>query len=143
MLIQVAITDDHPVFRRMLRALLELVPGLQVVAEAGSGQELIALARVVAIDVVCMDIRMPVMDGIEATQQLLRECPQIKVIGLSSYNDQHFIDAMMRAGARGYLTKDDAADHLPEAIRTVACSHRYFGPGIAYDSEAAATIGKR
>ena len=143
MLIQVAITDDHPVFRRMLRALLDLVPGLQVVAEAGSGQELIALARVVAIDVVCMDIRMPGMDGVEATQQLLREWPQIRVIGLSSYDDQHFIDAMIRAGARGYLTKDDAAEHLPEAIRAVAASSRYFGPGIVSGCEAAAPISKR
>ena len=140
--IQVAIADDHKVFRRMLRALLELAPDLHVAAEAGSGPELLALVHTAGIDVVCMDISMPGMDGIETTRQLLAVQPRIKVIGMSSYTEQHFIDAMLRAGACGYLTKADAADHLSDGIRAVAASRPFFGPGISAGSEAAASTGK-
>ena len=142
MAIRVIISDDHAIFRRILRGFLDLETDIAVIAEAGDGQQLLELARSVVPDVICMDIRMPGMDGIEATQRLLADQPGARVIGLSSYNDPHYIDAMLRAGACGYLSKMDAADRLPDAIRAVAGGARFvLGPGIVSAAEPGAPGG--
>ena len=131
MTIKIALADDHVMFRQALRIMLGNVPELEIVAEAGDGLELMRIARERPLDVVCMDIAMPGMNGIEATQQLLAIHPEIKVIGLSAFTDQHFVIGMLNAGAVGYLTKAEAGDELLRAIRSVMINRTYLCPDIA------------
>jgi two-component system NarL family response regulator len=111
--------------------MLEKVSDLEIVAEAGDGQELLRSVRHSHPDVVCMDVGMPGMNGIEATRQLLAINPRIKVIGLSAFTDQHFVVGMLNAGAVGYVTKAEAGDELLRAIRSVQLNRTYLCPDIA------------
>jgi DNA-binding NarL/FixJ family response regulator len=150
---RVALVDDHEPFRARLRALLERDPEITVVAEAGSGQELLDIARSTEIDVVCMDIRLPGMSGIEATRRLLAMRPGIRVIGLSAYAEPHYAEAMLDAGAVGQFTKGDAGDALRRAIRTATVERPALGAhlvvpsgehaGAAPSEASSATLGVR
>lgn len=131
MKLKIALADDHQMFRQALRAMLEKVADLEIVAEAGDGQELLRSVRHGHPDVVCMDVGMPGMNGIEATRQLLAINPRIKVIGLSAFTDQHFVVGMLNAGAVGYVTKAEAGDELLRAIRSVQMNRTYLCPDIA------------
>lgn len=111
--------------------MLEHEPDIEVVGEAGSGAEALDLARRTDPDIVCMDIGMSGINGIEATEQLLAIRPQVKVIGLSAYADQRFVLDMMNAGAAGYVTKSGAGDELLRAIRAVARNQNYLCPVAA------------
>jgi DNA-binding NarL/FixJ family response regulator len=97
MTLRVALVDDHQAFRERLRALLQRDPAITIVGEASSGQALLDLALSVEIDVVCMDIRLPGMNGIEATRRLLALRPSTRVIGLSAYAEPHYVEAMLAA----------------------------------------------
>lgn len=130
MKIRIMLADDHQMFRDALRSLLEKTPHLEVVAETGNGLEVINLARKSLPDIVCMDIGMPGMNGIDATRLLVAACPGVKIIALSAYADQHFVLDMMRAGASAYVTKGEAGDELLRAIEAVLLNRRYFCPDI-------------
>lgn len=131
MITRIVLADDHQMFRHALRAMLEKDPHMQVVAEAGDGEELLAAVGREAADVVCIDIGMPGMNGIEATRRLLALRPGTKVIGLSAFSDRHFVMDLLDAGAMGYVTKAEAGDELLRAIRTVQRGRSYLCPDVA------------
>lgn len=128
---RVLLADDHQMFRHALLSMLEKEPNIHVVGQAGDGQELLKIAAATAVDVVCMDIGMPKMNGIEATRRLLAINPAIKVIGLSAYIDRDFVLDMLKAGASGYVTKGETGDELLRAIRSVRVNRTYLCPEIA------------
>lgn len=131
MVVRVLIVDDHRIFRESLRHLLNLDPELDVVATVGDGVELLESAGQTKPDVVCMDIKMPRLDGIEATRQLLAVMPEVKIIGLSAYPDRRYVVEMLGAGARGYVTKNEAPAELQSAIHSVCRNQVYFCPEIS------------
>ena len=128
---RVLLADDHQMFRHALRTMLEKESSIHVVGEAGDGQELLKIAAKTAVDVVCMDIGMPQMNGIEATRRLLAIDPAIKVIGLSAFTDRDFVLDMLKAGAAGYVTKAETGEELLRAIRSVRLNRTYLCPEIA------------
>jgi DNA-binding NarL/FixJ family response regulator len=131
MKLRIMLADDHQMFRDALRSLLEKADDLVVVAETGNGLDVINLARANLPDIVCMDIGMPGMNGIETTRCLLAASPGIKVIALSAYSDQRFVLDMMRAGASAYVTKAEAGSELLRAINAVRQNRNYFCPDVA------------
>jgi len=131
MSIRVLLSDDHRIVREGLRTLLEKEPGIDVVAEAEDGRSTVELARKLRPQVVVMDITMPDLNGIEATRQITKEVPDVKVLALSIHSDRRFVMEMLRAGATGYLIKDCASEELVSAIRSVLRNQTYLGPSIA------------
>jgi NarL family two-component system response regulator YdfI len=119
-MIRVMVVDDHLVVREGLSAILEVAGDMEPVGEAADGAEAVRLAGELRPDVVLMDLRMPVMDGIEAIQQIRAEQPQIEIVILTTYDDDEYIVRGLRAGARGYLLKDTGRQALFEAIRAAA-----------------------
>lgn len=130
-ILRVLLADDHRLVRDALRLMLEMEPDIKVVAEASNGNDVPRLARQMNVDVVCMDIAMPGMNGIETTEKLLAVMPSVKVIGLSAYVDQRFILDMLQAGAVGYVTKADAGEELLRAVRAVRRQQTYLCPAAA------------
>jgi DNA-binding NarL/FixJ family response regulator len=118
--IRVLLADDQRVVREGLEMLLGLLPGIEVVGTAADGEEAVRLAAARAADVVLMDLRMPRMDGIEATRRLAEVRPAARVIALTTYADEPTVLGALRAGARGYLTKDAGAEEISRAILAVA-----------------------
>jgi two-component system NarL family response regulator len=131
MKMRVLLADDHQMFRQALRAMMAGEPDIEVVDEASDGVELLRVALETEPDVVCMDIGMPNMNGIDATRRLLAMRPGIHVIGLSAFHDRDFILDMMKAGASGYVTKNDAGEELMRAIRAVQLNRKYLCPAVA------------
>ncbi len=119
MKLKVLLADDHVYFLDALRMVLELEPDIEVVAQVCSGTHVLQAAQKANPDVVCMDINMPGMSGVEATRMLLAHLPELKVIGLSGHDDPHQIAEMAAAGAVGYVIKCRAADEVANAIRDV------------------------
>ncbi|MFQ5577100.1 MAG: response regulator [Anaerolineae bacterium] len=130
-LIRVVLVDDHPVVRRGLAAIIDIEDDLQVVGEAENGREALALTQSVQPDVVLMDLQMPVMDGVEATQRICALPLNTQVIVLTTFGDDDYIDRGLAAGARGYLLKDAPPDHLIEAIRAAHRGEALLDPGVA------------
>jgi DNA-binding NarL/FixJ family response regulator len=130
MKIRVMVADDHAMFRKALRMTLEATSHIEVVAEADDGYSLLKNFVVARPHVVCMDVNMPGLDGIETTRQLLSVQPLLKVIGLSAYIDHRVVADMLRAGARGYVIKMNAGTELPEAIRTVQRNGIFLSPHL-------------
>ena len=114
--LRILLVDDHAMVRQGLRSVLESYTDLEVVGEAGDGEAAISIAAALKPDVVVMDINMPRIDGIEATRHILEEHPDVVVIGLSVQNEPHIEDAMLKAGAAVFVTKERAAVQLYEAI---------------------------
>jgi two-component system NarL family sensor kinase len=129
--IRVVIADDHPAFRAGLRLMIDPVADIHIVGEATTGHAVVALAIELLPDVVVMDLRMPDVDGIEATRQLLAVAPQIGVVVLTMFEDDDSVFAAMRAGARGYLLKGAEQEEIVRAIRATASGEAIFGPSIA------------
>ena len=129
--IRVLIADDHPLFRDGMRGLLGSLPDMEVVGEASSGEQAIELARELQPDVILMDIKMPGINGIEATREILHTSPRIGVLVVTMFEDEDSVFAAMRAGARGYLLKDSSGQEVGHAIRAVASGEAIFGPGVA------------
>ncbi len=131
MAIRILVADDHGVVRQGLRMYLALDPELEVVGEAANGAEALRLAHELEPDVVLMDLLMPGMDGIAATEAIRRELPQVEVIALTSVLEDSAIYAAMRAGAIGYLLKDTQADELCQAIKAAAAGQVQMSPPVA------------
>jgi DNA-binding NarL/FixJ family response regulator len=129
--IRVLIADDHPLFRDGLRALLESVEDMQVTGEAATGEEALTEACALQPDIVLMDIKMPGMNGIEATRRILQASPHIRILILTMFEDDESVFAAVRAGARGYLLKGAVQEQTLRAIRAVASGEAIFGPAIA------------
>jgi DNA-binding NarL/FixJ family response regulator len=129
--IQVLLADDHTIVRQGLRVLLEAETDIEVVGEAETGRQALQLAKKHNPDVVVMDIAMPVLNGLEATRQLVKEIPGIKVLILSSYSDDEYMRQLTEAGATGYLLKQTAATELITAIREANNGNAYFSPAIS------------
>ena len=118
--LRILLADDHEPFRQRLRKLLLKTPDLDLVGEAGNGEETVRLAGELKPDVVIMDVVMPRLNGVEATRRITREFPSIKVIALSLHGDNGFRRAMLDAGASIYLLKDNVGHELPRVLRSIA-----------------------
>jgi DNA-binding NarL/FixJ family response regulator len=129
--VRVLIADDHPLFREGMRGRLDRVTDVVVVGEAASGDEAVEMARRLEPDVILMDIKMPGLNGIEATREILRAIPHVGVLVLTMFEDDDSVFAAMRAGAKGYLLKDSGGEGVVHAIRAVASGEVVFGPGVA------------
>jgi DNA-binding NarL/FixJ family response regulator len=130
MTIRVILADDQPLVRAGLRMLIEQTPGIDVAGEAGTGAEAVQLARDVDPDVVVMDIRMPGMDGIEATQLITARDARSRVLVLTTFDDDDYVYGALRAGASGFLVKDMALEDILAAIRVVATGDAIIAPGV-------------
>ncbi len=131
MSIRVLLADDHKIIRDGLCSLLEKESNMEVVAVAENGRQAVQLAMKIKPDVIIMDISMPDLNGIDATKQILKGLPNIKVIALSTYSDRRFVEGMIKAGVSGYLLKDCAFEELSRAINTVVNSQMYLSPAVA------------
>ena len=131
-IISVLVVDDHTLFRDGLRAILTTVPDIEVVGEAGTGREAVAQVEALAPNVVLMDINMPDLNGIEATQRVLAIEPETSVIMLTMLEDDDSLFAAMCAGARGYILKGADKAEVLKTIRAVAGGAALFGPAIAH-----------
>ena len=129
--IRVLIADDHALVRAGIRALLDKLPGIIVMAEASDGQQVLDLVSQHRPDIVLMDIAMPVLNGLEATRQLASEYPDIGIIILSIYADEEHVYQALRSGAAGYLLKGAATEELELAIRAVAQGESYLSPPVS------------
>jgi len=129
--ISVIVVDDHEVVRVGLRTLLAADENIDLVGEASSGREAVALAKQLRPEIVLMDLAMPLLNGMEATRQILQDCPTIKIVALSSYNDPEHVEQALAAGASGYLLKGMAPANLLGAIYEVHKGKRCFSPAIA------------
>jgi NarL family two-component system response regulator LiaR len=129
--IRILLADDHVLVRQGTRELLEQEEDLTVVAEAGDGEEAVRLAATHRPDVAVMDISMPKLDGIEATQQIKTQDPTIAVLVLTAYDDDQYVFALLEAGAAGYLLKDVQASELVKAVRAVYAGESILHPTIA------------
>lgn len=128
---KILLADDHKITREGLRSLIEKQSDMEVVAEAEEGHEAVRMVRRVSPDVAIMDVSMPDLNGIEATQKIVAECPNVKVIALSMHSDTLFVTEMLKNGASGYLLKDCAFEELTRAIRTVVGGKTYLSPAIS------------
>jgi len=129
--IRVLIADDHPVVRRGMCALLASLDGVEVVAEAATGQEALREAQLSRPDVVLMDIQMPAMDGVEATRRLGTLLPDVAVLVVTMYEDDETVVSAMRAGARGYLLKGAQQEDILTTLRAVAAGQFVMGRSVA------------
>lgn len=131
MAIRILLADDQALFREGLHTLLSIQPDFDVLGEAANGEEAVRLAASLHPDVVLMDMQMPVMDGVAATQALKSRMPDVRVIVLTTFDDDESVFEGLRAGAVGYLLKDTPSERLVEAIRRTARGESFLEPSIA------------
>jgi DNA-binding NarL/FixJ family response regulator len=136
MMINLLLVDDQILIRRGMKALLKSAPDLQVVGEAGNGQEAIALIKNLCtmetpLDVVLMDVRMPVMDGVTAIKVIGQQFPAIKVLVLTTFDDEDYVREALQVGAAGYLLKDTPFEELTQAIHLACKGYTQIAPGLA------------
>lgn len=129
--IRILVVDDHPVVRGGLVAVLRTIADLEVVGEAADGDEAVRATVEHRPDVVLMDVRMPGMDGIEATRQIRERVPESRVLVLTMYDDDATVFTAMQAGAQGYLLKESDQTDIVRAVRGVVAGEAIFGPGVA------------
>jgi DNA-binding NarL/FixJ family response regulator len=134
-MISILIVDDQTIIRHGLQSLLEIQPDLTVVGDAENGQE--ALEAIAALqeqnqplDVVLLDMRMPIMDGVATTKQITQRFPDLKVLILTTFDDDEYVSQAMNYGAKGYLLKDSPPEDLAMAIRAVSRGNTHLGPGL-------------
>lgn len=128
--IRVVVADDQAIIRDGLVTVLGLLPDIEVVGEAEDGERAVALAAAEHPDVVLMDLRMPGLDGVAATERIVRQVPGTAILVLTTYADDESILSALRAGARGYLTKDAGRAELAAAVRAVASGQSTFAPEV-------------
>jgi DNA-binding NarL/FixJ family response regulator len=129
-MIRLLLAEDQTIIRQGLRRLLDSHADLQVIGEAENGQQAVAQAETLQPNLVLMDVRMPVMDGVTATQLICDRCPTIKVLVLTTFDDEQYIEQVMQLGAIGYLLKDTPSDELADAIRSAHKGYTQLGPGL-------------
>lgn len=129
--LRVLVADDHPLFRKGLIRLLSSLEHVEVVAQAATGDEAVAAALEHQPDVVVMDLRMPDLDGVEATRRIVATSPHIRVLVLTMFEDDASVFAAMRAGALGYLLKEADEEEIARAVQSVASGEAVFGPAVA------------
>lgn len=129
--VRILLVDDHHMIREGLRSLLESDTGFEIVGEADNGRRAVELAAEVKPDVVIMDVAMPTLNGVEATQRILQNAPGTKVVALSMHTDRQYVGRMLEAGACGYVLKDSAFEELAVAIETVLSGRTYLCPRVA------------
>ena len=134
--VRVLLVDDQPLFREALGVLLGARDGIEVVGEAGDGADALRQVRALAPDVVLMDLRMPVLDGIQATRRVREEHPSVRVLALTTFDGDDEVFAALRAGAVGYLLKDTSGDRLTEAVLTAARGGSTLEPSVAAKVDA-------
>jgi DNA-binding NarL/FixJ family response regulator len=128
--VRVVLTDDQPLVRTALRMVIAEAPGLDVVGEAGNGAEAVELAESLRPDVIVMDLRMPGMDGIEATRRIMADPGPTRVLVLTTFDDDDHVYGALRAGASGFLVKDMGLDDILAAIRVVAAGDALIAPSV-------------
>jgi two-component system, NarL family, response regulator NreC len=129
-ILRILLADDHEIVREGLKALVNSQPDMTVVGEAGDGRTAVDLAVELQPNLVIMDVSMPRMNGLEATEKLKQACPQVKVLTLTRHADTGFMQQLFRAGASGYVLKQSAASELIRAIRTLVAGNNYLDPAI-------------
>jgi DNA-binding NarL/FixJ family response regulator len=129
--IRVLLADDHTVVRQGLKVLLEAEASITVVGEAETGRQAVQMTKKLLPDVIVMDIAMPLLNGLEATRQIIKDVPEAKVLILSSYSDDEYVHQLTEAGAAGYLLKQTAATELIKAIHEAVKGNAYFSPMIS------------
>jgi DNA-binding NarL/FixJ family response regulator len=129
--VRVVLADDHALVRAGLRVLLERLPGVRVVGEAGNGREALALVRTMRPDLVLLDISMAEMGGLEALPRFVKDFPTVKVLILSAHPNEEYVLRALRGGAAGYLIKDAAAEELGLAIKAVTRGQTYLSPLVS------------
>jgi DNA-binding NarL/FixJ family response regulator len=129
--IHILLVDDQALFREGLRTLLSVQPGFDVIGEAANGEEALRLAATLHPDVILMDVRMPILDGVAATRRLRAAHPAMRVIVLTTFDDDEYVFEALRAGAAGYLLKDTASEKLFEAVRAAARGESFLQPSVA------------
>jgi len=130
MTIKIILADDHKVLREGLKSLLDQQKDIEVIGEADDGQAVVRLARKLEPDIVVLDIGMPNMNGIQATQHIVAEVPDTKVLALSMHSDHQFVVKMLQAGASGYMLKDCAFEELISAVRDIADGKFYLSKDV-------------
>ncbi|KAM3112254.1 response regulator transcription factor, partial [Phormidesmis sp. 146-33] len=129
-MIRVLLVDDQALIREGLRTLLDAKPDLMVVGEVANGQQAVEQVVILQPDVVLMDIRMPVMDGVAATKMIAQDHPKTKVLVLTTFDDDEYVSQAMQHGAKGYLLKHTRSEELAQAIRAVHQGYTQMGPGL-------------
>ena len=130
-MIHILIADDHQMFIDGIRSLLEDSRDIVVVGEARTGIEVLERCGEKQVDIVIMDINMPEMEGIQATRELLKRHPSVKILGLSMYNDREYISDILKAGAMGYILKNTGKESLLNAIATLQAGNNYLGDEVS------------
>ena len=131
MAIQVILADDHRILREGIKTILQDTNDIEVLAEADNGREAVKLSQELEPDVVVMDLAMPELNGIEATEMITKTHPGIRIIALSMHSDNHYIRGIFQAGASGFILKHSAANELIDAIRLVYANHTYLSKEIS------------
>ena len=129
-MIQILLVDDQYIIRQGLKVMLESNPDMQVIGEAENGQRAIDQIPLLQPDIVLMDIRMPIMDGVAATGAIAQLYPDLKILILTTFDDDEYVSKAMRLGAKGYLLKDTEPEELAMAIRAILKGHTQLGPGL-------------
>ncbi len=129
-MIRLVLAEDQTIIRQGLHRLLDSYADLQVVGEAENGQQAVDQVATLQPDLVLMDVRMPVMDGVTATQLICDRFPQVKVLVLTTFDDEHYVEQLMQFGAIGYLLKDTPSEELADAIRAVHRGYTQLSPGL-------------
>ena len=129
--LRILLADDHTVVRQGLRKVLEERPDWVVVAEAGNGRDAVKQAEELKPDVAILDVAMPLLNGIEATRQIVKRSPTTRVLVLTMHSDEAYVNQILKAGATGYLLKDSADVDLIQAVAAVSQGKSFFSPGVA------------
>ncbi|MGF1588314.1 MAG: response regulator [Pleurocapsa sp.] len=139
-MIRVLLVDDQNIIREGLSSLLQTQPDLEIVGEAENGQVAVERSLILQPDVVLMDIRMPIMDGVAAIRLLRQQAPNIKVLVLTTFDDDEYVAQAMACGADGYLLKDTPSSELAQAIRSVNQGYTQMGPGLFAKAMATSSL---
>ncbi len=142
MALRVLLVDDHQIFREALRSLLERTANIEVVGEAGDGQSALLLASTLLPDIVCLDIGLPGINGVDTARQFSQSFPRTKIIALSTHTDRVYVMDMLKAGASAYVTKSEGGKELLRAIEAVTNNRQHLCPGIS-DATLGALMNQR